>query len=155
MHPNLLLVNFEVLQLLQNLSFVLTKIFLVFDKILFVRCFVMIRFICRILLISTFFIGLGAIVDKAKDDLFPAQNYLISNEQTECERVQPIKIINIPEQPKIKVIKMEKVSASSEKPIQFQMLLPNIDQLPQNDEQNEDSLAQRKIVVLDQVESFE
>ena len=115
----------------------------------------MIRFISRILFISIFFIGLGAIVEKVQDNLFPAQNYLISNDSAECERIQPIKVINTNEPAKIKIIKMEKVSASSEKPIQFQMLLPNIDQLPQNDELNEDSLAQRKIVVLDQVESFE
>ena len=50
---------------------------------------------------------------------------------------------------------MEKVSASSEKPIQFRMLLPNIDEIPKNIEKIDDSLAQKKVVVLDQVESFE
>lgn len=93
----------------------------------------MIRFVTRVLLISTFFIGLGAITDTAFESLFSAKNELVSNDKIKCD-LSKIKQINyVRKNPQIKVIKVENTSNLGEKQFQFQMILPQIEELQTNE----------------------
>lgn len=110
----------------------------------------MIRFFTRVLLISTFFIGLGAITDKAFESLFPTKNELVSNERINCD-LPKIKQINyVRKNPQIKTIKIENTSNLGEKQFQFQMILPHIEEL-QTDEILLDNVDdERKIYIFQQ-----
>lgn len=92
----------------------------------------MIRFITRILLISIFFIGLGAIAEGVLKAINPTKNQFVFEQKSECETN------------KIKVIRFSKVDAQP----QFQMMLPSLQELPKIDE----PIAQKKVIVLSQSE---
>ncbi len=75
------------------------------------------RFICKILLISTFFIGLGAIADGVLKAVIPSKR-----EFSEINQIRIIKVVN-----------------SSNEQVQFRMILPNID------ENLDETIAQKKV----------
>lgn len=95
----------------------------------------MIRFINRILLISTFFIGLGAIADGIWKSVNPTRNQLVFEQKSECE-MQRIKVIQF---------------SNTGKQPQIQMILPKIQELPITNE----PIAQKKAIILRQTEMIE
>ncbi len=98
----------------------------------------MIRFLTRILLISTFFIGLGAIADGVLKVLKPVNNQFVFEPQSEYH--------------KVKIVKLERQSSEQ---YQFRMLLPNIDEFPITEMTIDAPLAKKKVVIFRQHGSFE
>jgi hypothetical protein len=95
----------------------------------------MIRFITKILLISTFFIGLGAIADGVLKTVNPTKNQFAFEQKSECN-MQQIKVIQF---------------SNTEKQPQIQMMLPKIEELPKI----ETPIAHKKVVIFNEVESLD
>lgn len=113
----------------------------------------MINFLSKVFLISTFFIGLGAIAEKTKEALFSNENFASSNNQTECERIPNVKNGNA--QSKIKVVRFESNSQLHRDQVQIKMILPDFKELSNESEFFEKPIAKKKIVIFRQGESIE
>ena len=100
----------------------------------------MIRFITKILLVSVFFIGLGAIADGILQTVTQTKNDFVFEQKSECNKS------------KLKVVKFE---SSEQGQYQFRMMLPNFDEPPNHEVTFEKPIAQKKVVILHQHESVE
>lgn len=100
----------------------------------------MIRFITKILLVSVFFIGLGAIADGILQTVTQTKNEFVFEQKSDCNKS------------KIKVVKFE---SSEQGQYQFRMMLPNIDELPTHEGTFEKPIAQKKVVIFRQTQSLE
>jgi hypothetical protein len=95
----------------------------------------MIRFISRIVLVTTFFIGLGAVADTALNFLSPGNHRLTIDKGSDCQRTR------------FKMIKVDNGN-SAQRLIQFRMILPNLDQTDQVETIIAEPIARKKVVIV-------
>lgn len=95
----------------------------------------MLHFLFRILLVSTFFIGLGAIADRVSKSLIPTKDECVTEQKAECEAT------------KIRVIKIENASREQ---FQYRMILPNINEFSKNEVHFYKPINNKKILVFRQ-----
>lgn len=100
----------------------------------------MIRFITKILLVSVFFIGLGAIADGLLNSISSTKNDLVIEQRSVCPKSQ------------IKVVKLE---GSDQSQYKFRMMLPTIDELPDHEVTIEKPIVQKKIVIFSHDQSLQ
>jgi len=95
----------------------------------------MIRFIARILIVTTFFIGLGAFADTALRNLAPDYQRLTIDKRPDCQRTR------------LKLIKVDEVTPAPSQ-IQFRMILPNLDQTTEAETIFAEPIARKKVVIV-------